>query len=168
MGFGLRVEYELHKHFHVGFLTNFQFWRTEPQDDSNADRNLFVDLAPVLKLRRGFHNERGEVFVEMPVGLTIAKFSDEGEKWVASFQNASKPETGLGWNVGLMAGASYRVTGNLSVQARLGWQGRGGSYEMKGSSNEWSMPWQPTQENKQDIEFELHQFSMNFGMFYTF
>jgi len=155
-GLALRAEYPLGRYVQLGFATTFNWWALEVQDNNNIDRNLYVDLAPSLKLRAPFMGGRGEVFVDVPIGLTIAKLSKESANALLTGTN-SKAETGVGWNAGIMAGASIRVHGRFSIQARLGWQGRGGS-----------IPIASQQAQSKDLEYSLHQLALNFGAFYTF
>ncbi len=152
VGVGLRFEYPVADFFHIAFAPSFHWSKSEIMDNRKIDRNLHIDLSPALKLRTSFHNERGELYLDVPVGLTITRVSDEFEK--ASFNG--KADTGIGWNAAVMVGMNYRVYNNVSLQLELGWQGRGGELEV-GSGN-----------NSVDYEYSTHQFALNIGAFYTF
>jgi hypothetical protein len=152
-GVGLRLEYPITNFFHLAFGPSFHWSKDEVMDNRKVDRTLHIDISPALKLRTSFHNERGELYIDVPVGLTVTKVSDEEEDLRFG---QMKADTGLGWNAAVMVGTNYRVHNNVSLQIELGWQGRGGSLDVSQGNTDL------------EYEYSTHQFALNVGAFYTF
>ena len=153
VGVGLRLEYPVNRFFHLSFGPSFHWAKDEVMDNRKIDRTLHIDISPSLKLRTSYSNERGELYIDVPVGLTVTSVSDEEED--ARFGQL-KADTGLGWNAAVMVGTNYRVYDNISLQLELGWQGRGGSLDVSQANTDL------------EYEYSTHQFALNIGAFYTF
>jgi hypothetical protein len=145
-GFVITGQYPIWTYITVGLEFGVLFTKTEAMDRADLDRNTIIDIAPVIEGKYPLLGGRLEPFLKMPFGLSIFVPSDD-------FKNLS---TGVGWTVGLMAGARYFVWSGLAVEAELGWQGHGGSYDDDAGFE------------KAEVDFEGHQFQLRFGLLWSF
>jgi hypothetical protein len=146
-GFVITGQYPVWTYITVGLEFGVLFSKTEAMDRADLDRNTIIDIAPVIEGKYPLLGGRLEPFLKMPFGLSIYVPSDD----------LKDNSTGIGWNVGLMAGARYFVWRGLAVEAELGWQGHGGSYDFE-----------PQGFPKVEVDFEGHQFQLRFGLLWSF
>ena len=145
-GFALYGEYPLHRYLHVGLQTAFGWSIGESADDANGDRTFVTDISPFAKARLPLLNDKLELFVLVPIGLSISVPPDAAAPYVGTV------DTGVGWNAGIQFGTTYFIHDGFGVSFEIGWQGRG-------TTN-------GTQANA-DMTTTTHQFEMNFGIFYA-
>jgi hypothetical protein len=141
-GFVLFGEYPIMQYFAAGFEFGFLTFETEAMDAANQDRNKVLDFAPVLKPRFQYMGGAGEVFLKVPVGLSIVTPNDD----VGS-------ETGIGWTAGVLVGTSYFVYSGLALDLEMGWQGHGGTADLKGGG---------------EVDYSTHQFQLRLGAMWEF
>jgi hypothetical protein len=149
VGFALFAQYEVFRYIDIGLLFGFNWLATEGMDDGNVDANAAIDIDALLKLKYPFMDGRFEIYLAVPIGLTIVVPSDDYEKLFNV-----KPETGIGMNVSVLPGISYRFWGGLGAFLELGWVFRMAKHGFKGADAE--------------LEFNVSQFALNFGLTYTF
>ena len=146
-GFVITGQYPVWTYVTVGLEFGVLFSKTERMDHANLDRNSIIDISPVIEGKYPLLGGRLEPFIKMPFGLSIFVPSDD----------LKENSTGIGWNVGLMAGARYVVWRGLAVEAELGWQGHGGPYDEEREGYK-----------KREADFESHQLQLRFGMLWSF
>ncbi|MBT9560105.1 MAG: hypothetical protein IV100_29020 [Myxococcales bacterium] len=146
-GFVITGQYPIWTYITVGLEFGVLFTKTEAMDRLDQDRNALIDIAPVIEGKYPLLGGRLEPFLKMPFGLSIYVPSDD----------LKDVSTGVGWTVGLMAGARYFVWSGLAVEAELGWQGHGGSYDYEAQGFE-----------KVEYDYEGHQFQLRFGVLWSF
>lgn len=147
LGFAVNGFYPLHRYLHVGLQTSFGWSISETSSDYDVGRTFVLDISPVLKGRLPLLNDKLELYVLLPIGLSVSVPPDDANTAVGQV------DTGVGWNAGLQVGASYLVHEGFGLTFEIGWQGRG-------TTN-------GTQINA-DLTTTSHQFAMNIGMFYGF
>jgi len=98
------VEYVVMDYFSIGGEMRFLF----PKEDGEPDRHFLWDLVVKPKGRYVFPELPLEVYGAMPLGLTVAGIDgpDEGT---------------VGFNIGLVGGATWWLNENMGVNAELGW-----------------------------------------------
>jgi hypothetical protein len=150
LGFAFFGTYQLLQYVHVGMLIGFGWLQTDWMEDHNIDRNFYMDISPMIMGAYPLLGGDLEIFAMLPIGLTISVFSDELED-----EYNINVETGVGWNVALMFGASYRVWEALRVMLEMGWQGRGAEHDI---------------DNAFGIDFDVstHQFGIRLGAIWEF
>ncbi len=113
LGAELRALFAIGKFFALGPLVRFS--RYQPEDDVGTGNILEVafDVAPVGRFR--FH-EKGEVYAMLPIGFSLGIF-DEDE--ITGAFGGDSVDVGVGWNVGLKAGARTYLQA-VSFFAELG------------------------------------------------
>lgn len=98
------VEFVVMDYFSIGGEMRFLF----PKPDGQAGRDFLWDLVVKPRGRYEFSNLPLEVYGALPIGLTVPGLDG--------------PEEGkVGWNIGLVAGATYFFTENIGVNTEMGW-----------------------------------------------
>ncbi|MFW5926142.1 MAG: hypothetical protein ACOCV4_08235 [Myxococcota bacterium] len=116
-GFGFLVDFVPYEYVGVGGLLRFAFWEA----DGGTDRNTVMDFSLMPRGRYPF--ERGEVYLAVPVGMTIQLIPDQ------TVLGADVDiDAGVGWNVGLLAGGQFLVTDNIGVFGHMGGMFRGAKH----------------------------------------
>lgn len=101
-GFGLFWDYEIWRYLDIGVQGNVLWWKT---DAAGADRDTLIDVAPFVKGKLRFVNDKLEVYGKIPIGLALNIGDD----------------TDAGLHTGFTAGVSYNVWGGLWPFLELGW-----------------------------------------------
>ncbi|MBI5487523.1 MAG: hypothetical protein HY905_09335 [Deltaproteobacteria bacterium] len=151
-GFGVGVDYSVWDYIDVGGRFGFLWVATEPMDRANIDRNADIDIDALIKGQYPFFDGQMEVYLAMPIGLTIGVLSDEAEQ--AAFGTGDY-DTPVGMNVGLFAGYSYAFLAYLGAFVEFGWQ----LHWLK-----TNVPGGPTGDAK--YESTYNQVGLNFGVFF--
>lgn len=151
LGFAFFGTYQVLQYVHVGMLIGFGWMQTDQMEDHNIDRNFYMDISPMVMGAYPLMGGDLEIFAMFPLGLTISVFSDELED-----DTGINMETGVGWNVALMFGASYRVWEALRVMVEMGWQGRGAEHDFDAGGYSG------------DFEISTHQFGIRAGAIWEF
>lgn len=150
VGFVLNGAYPLWNYLSLGLEFGVLFTKTDAQDRADFRRNTVLDIAPVVEGKFPLLGGRLEPFLKLPFGLSIFVPGKDADD--AGYR------TGVGWTVGLMGGARYFVWRGLAVEAEMGWQGHGGSYDFE----------DPQGGQKVEIDYEGHQFQLRFGLLWGF
>lgn len=116
-GFSLFGEYEVLEYLSVGGFLGFLWWETDEMAAYDIDHNLAVDLGLSARGQYRFLDGDLMVFLLFRFGLAISDLSNEYEDALGYAVG-----TGVGANVGLVAGASYRIWESLHLVGELGWQ----------------------------------------------
>lgn len=145
---GLTVfgEYPVGRYLVPGLQFGFLSIQSDSGDTLNLDRSTYIDISPAIKGRYQFARNHGEVYVSVPVGLTIGVPSSDVEK-------SQNVETAVGWNAGVLAGANYNVWSRLGIIVELGWQGHGVSHSRTVGG---------------DTMVTVHQFALRTGFLWAF
>ncbi len=151
-GFAPFIEYRVVKYFSVGAMIGVNFWESEAMDANDIDRNIWVDFDVVLKGHVPIPRYKLDAYLALPVGFTLSVPSEDTE----DLYNG-KFEEGLGANVSVLAGLSYRIWKKLDVYLELG-------YQFHYAKHDWTVV--GGQQNK--VEIEAHQMALNFGAAWNF
>jgi hypothetical protein len=98
------VEYVVMDYFSIGGEMRFLF----PKVDGESDRHFLWDISVKPKGRYAFDNMPLEVYGAFPLGLTVPGIDGPAEGTV-------------GFNLGLVGGATWWFNENMGVNAELGW-----------------------------------------------
>lgn len=150
LGVALFGTHQIWKYIHVGMLVGMGWVQTDSMDDENIDRNFYMDLSPMIMGTYPLLQGALELYAMLPIGLTFCIVSDELEDSLFG----ANIDTGLGWNVGLLFGASYRIVPHLRLMLEMGWQGRGASHDVNPGSF--------------DLDWSMHQLAMRVGAVWEF
>ena len=116
-GFSLFGEYRVMRYVAIGGMASFLWWNSEGLDAANQDPNLWIDLDFTVRGMYPLLNDKMEIYVQMPVGLTIAV---PGEDKVAVGGFAGEVKTGVGVNFSIVFGLLYNVWSQLDVFLDMG------------------------------------------------
>jgi hypothetical protein len=141
-GIGILVDGVVMPYFGLGGLIRAAFW--EPRDIHNR-RSSAIDFSIMPRARYPF--ARGEVYLAVPVGLTVQSVPD----WTLGPLRAEF-ETGVGWNLGVLLGGQALVTERIGIFAHLGGQFRGANHSIRGVGS--------------DFNLRTKQFVLEFGVAY--
>ena len=122
-GFGLVFEHAVHRYFLLGGRFEAGWWLTEDWDDADVDRSVLLDFSPQAKGRIPFEIDGGqaEVSVTVPFGLTLSLPSDEID---------GDPDTGVGFNLGVLGGFALVLDGGFGFYAEAGWRHHSFAHEL--------------------------------------
>ena len=98
------AEYVVMDYFSIGGEMRFLFFKA----DGGGDRSFLWDLVVKLKGRYEFDNIPLEVYGALPIGLTVPGLDGEAEGTV-------------GFNIGLVGGATWWFNEKMGINAELGW-----------------------------------------------
>lgn len=145
-GFVVTGEVPVIRYLAVGLDFGVLFGETDGMHVADIDRTAILDITPVLKGMVPYQGGRGEVFLKVPVGLSVAIPSRDLEQ-------ATGLETGVGWTAAVLAGTQYFVWDDLALQLELGWQGHGSNADLAFGG---------------DATSTTHQFQLRFGAVWEF
>lgn len=148
-GFALEADWRVIPHLHVGGLFGVGFWNTQALSDASVGRSSLVDLDATV---RGVYPLSGidlDLFAQLPVGLTVAIPNDD---YIDASGARGNAETGLGWNIGLLAGAVWYLRPEIGLMGQAGWRHR--AFTNKNG---------PT-----DVDTVTDQVAVDIGAFYIF
>ncbi len=149
IGFAPFIEYKLHKYISVGGLFGVNFWLDENMDAGNLDRNTLLDIDALVRVHYPFLKGKMELYVALPVGLTVSIPSDEVEDGYKAAGQELK--TGIGANVSLLAGVAYTVWRQLDLFLELGWVLHYAKHDIEANGQTF------------DHEGLMNQMALNFG-----
>lgn len=120
LGFGGSVDFALLKYLSIGALTRLHFWGVSEDEIwiDQDERYPQLDLSGLLRVRYPF--DAAEVYLSVPVGLSLGWMRDINITGVGTIDFA----TGVGWNAGLMVGGQYIVTDTVGFFAEFGYTWR--------------------------------------------
>lgn len=112
IGFGGRVDYAIHDYVTVGGQLT---WASMKIDAPGADRDNELDISPFVRGRYVLDvgGKPLEAYALIPVGFSVY------------LPSASGADSEMGWNLGLLFGATYYVTPSIGVFAELGFMHQG-------------------------------------------
>jgi hypothetical protein len=112
LGFNVRGDTPIAGYLLLGPMLQFGAW--SPDITPAPDSNYYVDIDLVIRLRLPLTTStfNYQVWVGMPVGLTLDMLGDElpGISGV-----------GLGWNIGVLLGGAVHFTPKFGLFTELGW-----------------------------------------------
>lgn len=153
-GGALEYMYPLHQYFVLGGMASLASWQTGTGNDNNADRNLLLDIDVVPQLRYPV-TDSIELSLGVPLGLTLDFWGGNG----ASVGNVASADvnTGVGFNIGALAGIRVVLVDGFGILAELGYQLHSFTHEAQATvlGNTAS----------QDLDLSLGQFVVNLGVF---
>ena len=135
--------------FRIGATVQFLFWGEKDWTDHDVSRAAWIDVDLWLKGRYAFLEDRLEVYLAIPVGLTIGVLDDEAYEPV---YGAALRSPVAGWNIGLLVGTSYRFWKGLGAMLHLGFR----------------YHWLKSEANDIGYALEVPEFALDVGMFYAF
>ena len=111
-GFQLGADFVVHRFIAVGFEYRFGAFNTEGGDDNNNDRSKMFDFAFKPRGRYAFDNLPLEIYLTVPVGLTIPRLSSDVP---------GDLDERVGWNLGAGGGATYFIGSRFGVNIEPIW-----------------------------------------------
>ena len=150
-GASLAVDFPVLPYFSPGFMLRAMAWSTQSANKLKLVRNLWLDINLSLRGHYAFLNDRLSVYLFVPVGLTINRFSkDVQDSFDADWYH------GIGINTATLLGFQVRLHSHLSVFVEGGW---GFRYFAHGAHGEvFGAPASATLENV------INQAIMNIGL----
>jgi hypothetical protein len=120
VGLGVRFEVPIWDYISVGGIFA---WAAFQQDAPGLDRDHLFDLDPMIKGR--YVLDAGgmplELHATFPVGFTVGSL------------DAENTDAAVGWNLGLLFGATLFVTDSIGVMAELGFMHHSVTSEQRGA-----------------------------------
>lgn len=142
-GFGVVAEHAVHRYFLLGGRFEAAWWNTDGWDDANFDRSVLLDFSPQAKGRYPFElgGARAEVSLTVPFGLTVSLPDNEVP---------GDPNTGTGFNVGILGGFAVTLDGGFGFYGEMGWR--------------WHTFYHELDDSGVDVDVAMGQFVMHFGV----
>ncbi|QDG51027.1 hypothetical protein FIV42_09870 [Persicimonas caeni] len=116
LGGFLQYEAPVHPYVLLGARGAFGAFIAEMQDDDDYARDLMFNFDAVAKLRYPFLTAPGELYVGLPVGLSVIVPSEDWED-----QDGFEAETGVSWNMGVVGGLNYLLFEQFGLFVEGGW-----------------------------------------------
>jgi hypothetical protein len=114
IGGQLGVDFVLHRHVALGLGYRIGAFNTEQGDDDDVDRSKLHDIVLMPRVRYPLAGFPLELYLSVPVGLTIARLSDE-------LPGVDNIDERVGWNLGVGVGATYFVVPQFGVNLEPVW-----------------------------------------------
>jgi hypothetical protein len=160
-GFGIHALYTVLPFLDGGGLdlggrVAFLWWQAEDAVAPGvpiADHGTLIDISLMAKPRMRFLDERLEVYLKVPLGLTISVLED--------LPNVTKGRTGAGVNFGLLPGVSWTFVQHWVLFLDLGYALHWMRHEGESKAN-------PLFTVSGTQEYTAHEFAMNLGLAYRF
>ena len=113
------ADFPLHHNFTLGGFTRFQSFNGEYASDNNIDRSTALAFGVVPRARLPISVGSGtiEVHGSLPIGMTVAFLSDDAARNLGG----NDASAGIGFTIGVLAGADYYVDGHHGVRLQLGY-----------------------------------------------
>jgi hypothetical protein len=139
-GFNIRGDAPVAGYVLIGPMLQLGAW--SPDTTPETDNNYYVDLDLVLRLRVPVTTSKFnyQLWVGMPIGVTVDVLGDENENVAAA---------GLGWNIGVLFGGAVHFTQKFGLFAEAGYLQHKMSH---------------TAELGPDLDFALRQWCLNLGI----
>ena len=164
LGFMLGADYAVLRYLVVGGRFQFMSWNVEGLDDFDIGRSFALDIDAVVKGRYPFANDRAEVYLAIPIGISILIPSGdlEDKQMLAPWGVNVKLDysTTVNWNMAVLVGIQYLFIPNFGVYLEMGAIIRGITLHGEKSAN--------NQKFERDDEGTQSQFGLNIGMTYAF
>ncbi len=162
-GIGLLLELPVTRWLAVGLVFNVAWPKNETMVVGDISRDAFYGIDAIVKARWAFLPGRAEVWLGLPVGVTLCKF---GADWERAYKDFDLREvsvgTAVGWNLSLLAGLHWRVVGPLAVVLELGWTHTAIAFDVTRKLS----PVAPEEVYRIDVSTD--QFSLDVGLSVTF
>ncbi|MFP4598606.1 MAG: hypothetical protein ACLFVJ_10170, partial [Persicimonas sp.] len=147
LGGFLHFEAPLHRHFVLGGRAAMGAFTAETQDDNDWSRDLLFNFNAVPKLRYPF-NAPGEVYVGVPVGMSLIMPSDDWEDEIGV-----DAEMGINWNMSVVGGFNYLMFGEFGLFGEAGWMLQNVGWDGDDPAGD-----------KVELDASFSQFGINFGV----
>jgi hypothetical protein len=149
--FGGAIEYmaPLHHYFVLGGMAEVASWQT----DNGNDRNVLLDLDVVPQLRFPVTGMI-ELSLGVPVGFSLDFWGGDSVDTNIAQADIS---TGVGFNIGGLAGLRVSLVGGFGLLAEIGYQVHSFSHSAEVST--------VIGRGSQDFDVSLGQFVVNLGVF---
>jgi hypothetical protein len=140
LGFNIRGDTPIAGYVLIGPMLQFGAW--SPDTTPEPSSNYYVDLDLVLRLRAPLTTSKFnyQVWLGMPVGLTVDVLGNEV---------LDKSAVGIGWNIGVLFGGAVHFTPKIGMFTELGWLQHKVAHDG---------------EVGPDLDFALRQFCLNIGL----
>lgn len=112
LGFNVRGDTPLAKYVLLGPMLQLGAWSADVEPEPSRSYAIDLDLVLRLRLPITTSGPSYQLWLGMPVGLTIDILGDEVDH-VAPY--------GLGWNIGVLLGGAVHVSSKLGLFAETGW-----------------------------------------------
>ena len=148
--FGGAVHYEhpIVELFVLGAYAGIQSWNTTVGNDLGLGRSTLIDISVLPKVRVAL-NERLELYIAVPVGLTI-DFAD------GASLGGSDANTGIGWNLQPMFGGQFAIVDGFGIMGEMGYMLHKFSHTLTPSTPGAS---------EADVDVDMQQFLITAGVF---
>ncbi|MCB9787020.1 MAG: hypothetical protein H6744_10055 [Deltaproteobacteria bacterium] len=121
-GFGLQLDFPVHRYFAFGPTAEMGFWNSHALRDAGYGRSIHADLCMNLRARLPVFSDRAELYLAVPVGFSLSLLND-----------VLSTTTGKGWVIGTWLG--------IKVYARPSW---GFLFEAGWSRHAWKQTHDPS------------------------
>jgi hypothetical protein len=133
LGVNLRADIPVFRYLLVGPLIQFGAWRPQASGDAPS-RNYYLDIDLFVRGRVPIELDKIglSVWAGVPIGLTM--------DFLGGDEGAGLDSFGIGWNVGLMAGAGIHFTKKFGMFTEIGWMQHKMSHDFSaggGSADYW-------------------------------
>jgi hypothetical protein len=158
-GFGVHALYEVLPYLDVGGRFTAMWWQAKEKWDDGvpiADHGTLLDISAVVKAKMRFYGDRLEVFGKVPVGLTVSVLE--------KLDNVTKGRTGVGANVGVLAGASWTFLRHYGIFLEAGYAFHWVRHSGEVTANVLGFPVTATDVQK----YWAHEFALDLGFAYRF
>lgn len=149
IGIGAHVEFMAPVHRYVLIGGTIGYSNLKFADLKDVDRAHFIDIDVSAKARYLFWNERAEVYVRLPIGLTVSVAPDG---LPAGYDGV----TTAGFNVSAMAGIQALFTRQVGAYFEMGVSHRSVTLESEAKT--------PAGEYVNTLDIGTTQFAMNIGV----
>lgn len=110
------AEYLVHRYFAIGGEFRFGAINTEAGDDDDVDRSKLYDLVVKPRVRYPFARLPLELYLTVPIGLTIPRLSDD-----LTGQPLVDLDEKVGWNLGIGGGITYLLSSRVGINVEPIW-----------------------------------------------
>lgn len=154
MGGFLQYEAPVHTNVVLGARGAFGAFTTEDQDDADWARDMLFNFNALVKLRYPFLSSPGEVYVGVPVGLSLVLPSDD---WEDSYRYQVETEMGVTWNMAVVGGLNYLMFDQFGLFVEGGWM-------LQNVAWEGDAPTRSGGTTKAEFEGSFSQFGLTAGV----
>ena len=161
LSYGLSAQYmwDLHRYFALGGLFGVMSWRSDFDDDVDADRNVAFDLAVVPQGRLPL-TEAIELYVSVPIGITLDllnQFDRSGTLLGTPYKYEG--DSAIGFTFSALVGARFAITRSFGLLAEFGYTYRTFSHEVTVSAGGMTVA-------KVSGDLSLGQIALNVGAWF--
>jgi hypothetical protein len=130
LSYGLAAQYmwDLHRYFALGGLFGVLSWRSEVDDDFDADRNIGFDLAVVPQGRLPL-SDAVELYVSVPIGVTLDLFN-QADRQALNGNFKLEGDSAIGFALSVLLGARFAITRSFGLLAEFGYTYRTFGHEI--------------------------------------